>query len=64
MSRKFQLKKLSSLTWKVIGTSACQIRESLEAVIKEKDEKIASLMNEIEMQRRIINVFLDKIGSK
>lgn len=46
MSRKFQLKKLSSLTWKVIGTSACQIRESLEVAIKEKDEKIASLMNE------------------
>lgn len=44
--------------------SARQVRESLEAVIKEKDEKIASLMNEIEMQRRIINVFLDKIGSK
>lgn len=46
MSRKFQLKKLSSLTWKVIGTSACQIRESLEVAIKEKDEKIASFVNE------------------
>nr|DAL57465.1 MAG TPA_asm: hypothetical protein [Caudoviricetes sp.] len=46
MSRKFQLKKLSSLTWKVIGTSACQIRESLKVVIKEKDEKIASFVNE------------------
>lgn len=46
MSRKFQLKKLSSLTWKVIGTSACQVRESLEVVIKEKDEKIAGFVNE------------------
>ena len=46
MSRKFQLKKLSSLTWKVIGTSACQIRESLEVAIKEKDEKIVSSVNE------------------
>lgn len=40
--------------------SAVQTKEALDAVIKEKDEQIANLMNEVEMQRRIINIFLDK----
>lgn len=40
--------------------SVVQTKDSLNEVIRKKDEQIANLMNEVEMQRRIINIFLDK----
>ena len=40
--------------------SARQVRATLDAVIKEKDEVIERLSKEIELQRRIIETLMDK----
>lgn len=40
--------------------SARQVRENLEAVIKEKEAQIARLTLEMEMQRKVIEMLLPK----
>ena len=40
--------------------SAVQTKEALDAVIREKDEQIARLTREMEMQRKIIEMLLSK----